>query len=82
MLYNQVELCKKIKADGVRMPETITDMIETREALGHEFIIGATAHTFEGIKNSNAQVPTIFVVAITCLILKTQPTLTQNNANS
>ncbi len=50
VLYNQVELCKKIKADGVRMPETITDMIETREALGHEFIIGATAHTFEGIK--------------------------------
>ena len=46
VLYNQVDLCKKIQADGVRMPANFTDMIEVREALGHEFIIGGTAHTF------------------------------------
>lgn len=50
VLYNQVDLCKKIQADGVRMPANFTDMIEVREALGHEFIIGGTAHTFDSIK--------------------------------
>lgn len=50
IIYNNVELCKEIKADGVRLALGRTDLMETREALGHEFIIGATAFAFDDIK--------------------------------
>lgn len=50
ILYDNIDLCKSLKADGVRLAPGRTDIMEAREALGHEFIIGATAACFDHIK--------------------------------
>lgn len=50
VIDNEVELCKAIEADGVHLTETTMHANEVRELLGHEFIIGGTAHTFADIK--------------------------------
>ena len=50
IIYNNVDLCKSVKADGVRLAPGKTDLMEAREAFGHEFIIGATAACFDDIK--------------------------------
>ena len=50
IIYNNADLCKSVKADGVRLAPGRTDLMEARETLGHEFIIGATATCFDDIK--------------------------------
>lgn len=50
ILGSDIERCKAIKADGVCLTDNDTPANEVREMLGHEFIIGATAHSFEQIK--------------------------------
>ena len=50
ILGSDIERCKAIKADGVFLTAHDTPANAIREVLGHEFIIGATAHTFEQIK--------------------------------
>lgn len=47
---SDVDLCKTIEADGVHLFETDMAANEARERLGHEFIIGTTAHSFEDVK--------------------------------
>lgn len=51
IIDDQVELAQKIKADGVHLG--LSDMLvaEARKILGEEFIIGATANTFDYIKS-------------------------------
>ena len=49
ILDDRVELCQKIKADGVHLGKNDMPVDKARELLGHEFIIGGTANTFEDI---------------------------------
>lgn len=46
-VVDDVELCKAVGADGVSLTKEDCRVDEVREALGHEFIIGATASSFE-----------------------------------
>lgn len=50
ILDDRVELCAKIKADGVHLGKNDMPVNEARERLGHEFIIGGTANTIEDIR--------------------------------
>ena len=45
-----LDLCKRIKADGVHLGKNDMPINEARELLGHEFIIGGTANTFDDIR--------------------------------
>ena len=55
ILDDRVELCKKIGADGVHLGKNDMPVNEAREFLGHEYIIGGTANTFEDIKRLKRQ---------------------------
>lgn len=55
ILDDRVELCKKIQADGVHLGKNDMPVNEAREVLGHEYIIGGTANTFDDIKRLKAQ---------------------------
>ncbi len=55
ILDDRVQLCKKIGADGVHLGKNDMPVNEARELLGHEFIIGGTANTFDDIKRLRAQ---------------------------
>lgn len=50
VIDSDVELCKTIEADGVHLFDTDTAANEARERLGHEYIIGTTAHCFDDVK--------------------------------
>lgn len=50
ILDDRVELCAKIKADGVHLGKNDMPVSEARERIGHEFIIGGTANTIEDIR--------------------------------
>lgn len=54
ILDDRVELCKKIGADGVHLGKNDMPVNEARELLGHDFIIGGTANTFDDIKRLRA----------------------------
>lgn len=49
VLDDRVELALKVKADGVHLGKDDMPVMEAREKLGHEFIIGGTANTLEDI---------------------------------
>ena len=49
IIDDNVNLVKKIKADGVHLGKNDMPIIEAREILGDEFIIGGTVNTFEDI---------------------------------
>lgn len=55
ILDDRVELCKKIKADGVHLGRHDMPVNQAREYLGHEFIIGGTANTFDEIRTLKYQ---------------------------
>ena len=58
IIDDNVHLVKKIKADGVHLGKNDMPIIEAREILGDDFIIGGTVNTFEDIFKSNTQVGT------------------------
>ena len=47
---SEVELVKKIHADGVHLGKKDMPVAEARKMLGKDFIIGGTANTFEDVK--------------------------------
>lgn len=49
ILDDRVELCKKINADGVHLGQNDMPVDQARQYLGHEFLIGGTANTFDDI---------------------------------
>jgi thiamine-phosphate pyrophosphorylase len=44
-----VGICKKVRASGVHLGKTDMQPAEARTILGHDFIIGGTANTFDDI---------------------------------
>lgn len=50
VIDDRVELCAKIKADGVHLGKGDMPVNEARERLGHEFLIGGTANTIDDIR--------------------------------
>lgn len=50
VIDSDVDLCKTIEADGVHLFDTDIAANEARERLGHEYIIGTTAHCFDDVK--------------------------------
>ena len=50
ILDDQVELAKKIHADGVHLGKHDMPVAEARRMLGKGYIIGGTANTFEDVK--------------------------------
>jgi thiamine-phosphate pyrophosphorylase len=52
IIDDNVHLVKKIKADGVHLGKNDMPIIEAREILGDDFIIGGTVNCFEDILNS------------------------------
>lgn len=64
IIDDNVHLVKKIKADGVHLGKNDMPIIEAREILGDDFIIGGTVNSFEDIlKNlsstANGQKPKV-----------------------
>lgn len=55
ILDDRVELCKKLQADGVHLGKNDMPVDQAREYLGHEYIIGGTANTFEDIRRLKRQ---------------------------
>ncbi len=49
IINDHVELAKKIEADGVHLGLTDTSILEARELLGEDKIIGGTANTYEDV---------------------------------
>lgn len=49
-IVDDVKMCKTVGADGVCLTSEHGRVDEVREALGHEFIIGAVASSFERMK--------------------------------
>jgi thiamine-phosphate pyrophosphorylase len=49
LIDDHVELCKKIKADGVHLGKEDISPKQAREILGSDFIIGSTCNSFEDI---------------------------------
>lgn len=47
---DNVQLCKEVGADGIILTTEACAVNEVREALGHEFLIGAKATCFEQVK--------------------------------
>jgi thiamine-phosphate pyrophosphorylase len=54
IINDNVDLVKKIAADGVHLGKQDMPTIEARKILGNKFIIGGTANTFEDIKMHTA----------------------------
>lgn len=50
VLDDRVELCKKIKADGVHLGKNDMPISKVRDLLGQEYIIGGTANTMDDIR--------------------------------
>lgn len=50
IIDDHVELAKEVKADGVHLGKSDMSVDEARRILGKEFIIGATANTFEDVE--------------------------------
>ena len=50
IIDDRVELVKKVGADGVHLGKNDMPIAEARQILGDDFIIGATANTFEDVK--------------------------------
>lgn len=50
IIDDHVELAKEVKADGVHLGKSDMSVDEARRILGKEFIIGATANTYEDIE--------------------------------
>lgn len=48
-----VEVCLKVGASGVHLGKTDMPIKKARKILGNQFVIGATANTFEDIKKLN-----------------------------
>lgn len=55
VIDSDIELCKTIEADGVHLFDTDIATNEARERLGHEYIIGTTAHCFDDVKRLKRQ---------------------------
>lgn len=51
IIDDNVELVKKIEADGVHLGKSDMPIAEARKILGREFIIGGTVNSFEDIAN-------------------------------
>lgn len=49
IIDDHVRLAKQLGADGVHLGKTDMPVAEARQILGHEFIIGGTANTFDDI---------------------------------
>lgn len=49
IIDDHVELVKEINADGVHLGKTDMPIDEARRILGHDYIIGGTANTFEDV---------------------------------
>ena len=49
IIDDHVEICKKIKADGVHLGKSDMPPAEARKILGNQFIIGGTCNTYEDI---------------------------------
>ena len=52
LLNDHVELCRKVAAAGVHLGKTDMPVEEARRILGDNFIIGATANTFNDIQRA------------------------------
>lgn len=50
IIDDQVELVKKLRADGVHLGKKDMPIAEARRILGDEYIIGGTANTFEDVQ--------------------------------
>lgn len=50
IVESRVDLCQKIKADGVFLSKNDLSVGEARQKLGHEFLIGASVHSTEDIQ--------------------------------
>ena len=49
IIDDHIEICKKIKADGVHLGKSDMPPAEARRILGNQFIIGGTCNTYEDI---------------------------------
>ena len=58
ILDDHVELVRELNADGVHLGKLDMPVAEARRLLGPEYLIGATANTFEDIKRGAGQAPT------------------------
>ena len=50
IIDDNVEMVKKVKADGVHLGKLDMPIAEARKILGDDYIIGGTANTFEDVK--------------------------------
>lgn len=50
IIDDRVELAKRIHADGVHLGKNDMPLTEARKILGHGYMIGGTANTFEDVK--------------------------------
>lgn len=50
IIDDQVELVKRLHADGVHLGKQDMPIVEARKLLGADFIIGGTANTFEDVR--------------------------------
>lgn len=48
-------LCKEVQADGVHLGKGDMPIPEARELLGHEFLIGGTANTFDDLRRLKSE---------------------------
>jgi thiamine-phosphate pyrophosphorylase len=48
-----VDVCKRVRAKGVHLGKNDISVVEARNILGNDFIIGGTANTFDDIKFLN-----------------------------
>ena len=55
IIDDYVEYAKKIVSDGVHLGKNDMSIKEARKLLGNNFIIGATANTFEDVENAYSQ---------------------------
>ena len=55
ILDDHVELVRELNADGVHLGKLDTPVAEARRILGPEYLIGATANTFEDIERGAGQ---------------------------
>ena len=55
ILDDHVELVRELNADGVHLGKLDTPIAEARRLLGPEYLIGATANTFEDIERGAGQ---------------------------
>lgn len=53
-----MELVRELNADGVHLGKLDMPVAEARRLLGPEYLIGATANTFEDIERGQGRAPT------------------------